>query len=79
MKRDLLSLTVLARTGFSDLGTVRDGLDELAERTALDADEARTMFADAADPDVALAQVLACCGARIAVIGREGAGETDEV
>ena len=59
MKRDLLSLTVLARTGFSDLGTVRDGLDELAERTALDADEARTMFADAADPDVALAQVLA--------------------
>jgi enediyne polyketide synthase len=28
---------------------------------------------------LALAQVLACCGARIAVIGREGPGETDEV
>jgi enediyne polyketide synthase len=28
---------------------------------------------------LALAQVLACCGARIAVIGREGPGEADEV
>jgi glutamine synthetase len=34
--RQQLSLTALARAGFVGLSSVRDGLDELADRTGLD-------------------------------------------
>jgi glutamate-ammonia-ligase adenylyltransferase len=58
MKRDQLSLTVLARAGFSDLGAVSAELSEFVELTGMPDDDARALFADTADPDTALGQVL---------------------
>jgi [glutamine synthetase] adenylyltransferase / [glutamine synthetase]-adenylyl-L-tyrosine phosphorylase len=59
MKRDQLALTVLARAGFSDLGTVRDQLDEVEERTELPSDVMLESFSRAADPDGALRALVA--------------------
>ena len=59
MKRDQLALTVLARAGFTDLGTVRDQLGEVEELTGLASHDLLDSFSRAADPDGALRALLA--------------------
>src|ERR1700729_66376 len=59
MPRDQLSLTALARAGFSDLGSVRERLDELTDRAGITAEDALGYFSFAADPDEALRAALA--------------------
>ncbi|GAA2065175.1 bifunctional [glutamine synthetase] adenylyltransferase/[glutamine synthetase]-adenylyl-L-tyrosine phosphorylase [Leifsonia soli] len=58
MTRQQLSLTALARAGFVGLSSVRDGLDELADRTGLDPETLIAALSAAADPDTALASAL---------------------
>jgi glutamate-ammonia-ligase adenylyltransferase len=59
MPRDQFSLTALARAGFSDLGSVRERLDELTDRAGITAEDALGYFSFAADPDEALRAALA--------------------
>lgn len=59
MSRDQTSLTLLARVGFSDLTAVRAGLEELSELSGADASLLLPSFASVADPDAALAALIA--------------------
>lgn len=58
MVRENISLSTLARLGFTGLGEARDRLDELAELVRLDPASLSPSFAVAADPDAALVGVL---------------------
>ncbi|MCU1576129.1 MAG: bifunctional glutamine-synthetase adenylyltransferase/deadenyltransferase [Leifsonia sp.] len=57
--RDQISLTALARAGFSALGTVQERLDEFQALTLIAPSDALERFAVTADPDAALRAVLA--------------------
>jgi glutamate-ammonia-ligase adenylyltransferase len=57
--RTELSLTALARSGFTGLSEVRERLAELHDLTSLGAEATLPMFAAAADPDAALERLLA--------------------
>ena len=58
MVRENISLSTLARLGFTGLGEARDRLDELAELVQLDPASLSPSFAVAADPDAALGGVV---------------------
>ena len=58
MTRQQLSLTSLARAGFVGLSSVRDELDELADRTGVDPEALIAALSAAADPDAALSWAL---------------------
>lgn len=58
MTRPPLSLTALARAGFAGLSSVREELDELADRTGLEPEALLSAISAAADPDCALAWAL---------------------
>ncbi len=54
MRRELMSLTEMAKLGFADLGTVADRLVELEESGRHPIGRAAAVLGDAADPDQAL-------------------------
>ncbi|THG32941.1 bifunctional [glutamine synthetase] adenylyltransferase/[glutamine synthetase]-adenylyl-L-tyrosine phosphorylase [Naasia lichenicola] len=54
MRRELMSLTEMAKLGFADLGTVADRLVELEELGRTPSEELLSVFGDSADPDQAL-------------------------
>lgn len=58
MIRENISLSALAKLGFTGLGEARDRLAELAELAAVDPATLAPSFAVAADPDAALVGVL---------------------
>ncbi|MCU1444097.1 MAG: bifunctional glutamine-synthetase adenylyltransferase/deadenyltransferase [Cryobacterium sp.] len=58
MPRAQLTLTELARVGFTDLGVVRERLDEVTSLGAPNLDELLLLLARTADPDAALAALI---------------------
>ncbi len=58
MRRELATLSVLARLGFTELGQVVPRLDRLEQATGVDPTELLTQFGELANPDAALVALL---------------------
>ncbi|MCU1637241.1 MAG: bifunctional glutamine-synthetase adenylyltransferase/deadenyltransferase [Cryobacterium sp.] len=68
MFRDQLTLTELARVGFTELDDVHEGLVEVRQLGGPDRDTLLVMLAKAANPDAALAALVALLRSRPAVV-----------